>query len=79
MNNKNMAHIGVMEHDCLDCGRSWDVKNYGEMHRCKCGSENIVIRPAPPYATYNLWHEPHCEEGYGASMATFSLPDWFEQ
>lgn len=73
------SNEGVIEHDCMACGRSWDVRDYGEHLKCRCGSTDIVRRPAPTRNIWGLWHEPRCEEGYGAGMATFSLPDWFEQ
>lgn len=40
------AH-GVIEHDCLDCMHSWDLK-HNQVEECcrKCGSYNIVSRPS---------------------------------
>jgi len=40
---------GWIEHDCLDCGRSWDLRGK-EVDQCRwngCRSFNIVKRPRP--------------------------------
>lgn len=37
---------GVIEHDCLDCMHSWDLRSEYEDECPKCNSANIVRREA---------------------------------
>jgi hypothetical protein len=40
---------GVVEHDCIDCGKSWDLQGETHDYCIKCGSYNIEVRPAPVF------------------------------
>ena len=54
-NNLGYARPGTgFEHDCMDCGFSWDTKG-GKDERCPdCGSYTIVIREPFEYIRHHV-------------------------